>query len=138
MRFEIVQVRLRLKAETVATSVRRSLTDRSRLAVLAEARASDYRNPHAATECHVGAGSQGEIFPMRFIEMTGEQLMSVLSENEATPQELKAAGLTEQCLVRINQQGDIEVRRRDGWDVIGGLIGEFEKRIKKASGRDWA
>lgn len=75
---------------------------------------------------------------MRFIEMTGEQLMSVLSENEATPQELKAAGLTELCLVRINQQGDIEVRRRDGWDVIGGLIGEFEKRIKKASGRDWA
>jgi hypothetical protein len=75
---------------------------------------------------------------MRFIEMSGEQLMSVLSENEASPEELKAAGLTDHCLVRINQQGDIEVRRRDGWDVIGGLIGEFEKRVKKASGRDWA
>jgi hypothetical protein len=75
---------------------------------------------------------------MQFIEMTGAQLMSVLSENEATPAELKSAGLTDQCLVRINQQGDIEVRRHDGWDVIGGLIGEFEKRIKKASGRDWA
>jgi hypothetical protein len=75
---------------------------------------------------------------MRFIEMTGGQLMSVLSENEATPEELKAAGLTDQCLVRINQQGDIEVRRSEGWDVIGGLIGEFEKRIRKASGRDWA
>jgi hypothetical protein len=75
---------------------------------------------------------------MQFIEMSGAQLMSVLSENEASPEELKAAGLTDQCLVRINQQGDIEVRRRDGWDVIGGLIGEFEKRVKKASGRDWA
>lgn len=75
---------------------------------------------------------------MQFIEMTGAQLMSALSENEATPAELKSAGLTDQCLVRINQQGDIEVRRHDGWDVIGGLIGEFEKRIKKASGRDWA
>jgi len=75
---------------------------------------------------------------MRFIELSGAQLMSVLSENEATPEELKAAGLTDQCLVRINQQGDIEVRRREGWDVIGGLIGEFEKRVKKASGRDWA
>jgi hypothetical protein len=75
---------------------------------------------------------------MQFIEMSGAQLMSVLSENEATPEELKGAGLTDQCLVRINQQGDIEVRRRDGWDVIGGLIGEFEKRVKKASGRDWA
>jgi hypothetical protein len=75
---------------------------------------------------------------MRFIELSGAQLMSVLSDNEATPEELKAAGLTDQCLVRINQQGDIEVRRREGWDVIGGLIGEFEKRVKKASGRDWA
>jgi hypothetical protein len=75
---------------------------------------------------------------MQFIEMSGAQLMSALSENEATPEELKAAGLTDQCLVRINHQGDIEVRRHDGWDVIGGLIGEFEKRIKKASGRDWA
>ena len=56
---------------------------------------------------------------MHFIEMTGGQLMSVLSENEATPEELKAAGLTEQCLVRINQQGDIEVRRNDGWDSPG-------------------
>ncbi len=48
---------------------------------------------------------------MRFIEMSGAQLMSVLSDNEATPEELKAAGLTDSCLVRINHQGDIEVRR---------------------------
>lgn len=75
---------------------------------------------------------------MKFIEMTGAQLMSCLTENEATPEELKAAGLTNGCLVRINQHGDIEVRRPEGWDVIGGLIGEFDKRVRRASGRDWA
>jgi hypothetical protein len=75
---------------------------------------------------------------MRFIEMSGAQLMSALTDNEATPEELKAAGLTDNCLVRINIHGDIEVRRAHGWDVIGGLIGEFEPRVKKAAGRDWA
>jgi hypothetical protein len=75
---------------------------------------------------------------MRFIEMSGAQLMSALTDNDATPEELKAAGLTENCLVRINIHGDIEVRRAHGWDVIGGLIGEFEPRVKKAAGRDWA
>ena len=58
--------------------------------------------------------------------------------DEVTPAELKAAGLTPKCLVRINMQGDIEVRRPESWDVIGGLIGDYEKRIKHASGRDWA
>jgi hypothetical protein len=75
---------------------------------------------------------------MRFIELSGEQLMSVLEKDEVTPAELKAAGLTPKCLVRINMQGDIEVRRPESWDVIGGLIGDYEHRIKKASGRNWA
>ena len=75
---------------------------------------------------------------MKFIEMTGSQLMSVLASDEVTPEELQAAGLTEKCLVRINQQGDIEVRRAHGWDVVGGLLGDFEKRIKQAAHRDWA
>jgi hypothetical protein len=75
---------------------------------------------------------------MRFIELSGEQLMSVLEKDEVTPAELKAAGLTPKCLVRINMQGDIEVRRPESWDVIGGLIGDYEKRIKQASGRNWA
>jgi hypothetical protein len=75
---------------------------------------------------------------MRFIELSGAQLMSALTDNDATPEELKAAGLTDNCLVRINIHGDIEVRRAHGWDVIGGLIGEFEPRVKKAAGRDWA
>ena len=74
----------------------------------------------------------------RFIEMSGEALMSILEPDEVSPDELKAAGVTTTCLIRINRQGDIEVRRPTSWDVIGGLIGDFERRIKKASGRDWA
>ncbi len=75
---------------------------------------------------------------MRFIELSGEQLMTILEADEVTPAELKGAGLTPKCLVRINMQGDIEVRRPESWDVIGGLIGDYEKRIRQASGRDWA
>jgi hypothetical protein len=75
---------------------------------------------------------------MKFIELSGGELMKILGPSEASPKELQTAGLTERCLVRVNQQGDIEVRRRDRWDVIGGLLGDYEHRIKKATGRDWA
>ena len=33
---------------------------------------------------------------------------------------------------------DIEVRRPSGWDVIGGLLGEFDERIRRETGLDWA
>jgi hypothetical protein len=75
---------------------------------------------------------------MKFIELSGAQLMKVLGPHEAKPEALRSAGLTDKCLVRINEQGDIEVRRHDRWDVIGGLLGEFDHRVKQASGRDWA
>jgi hypothetical protein len=51
---------------------------------------------------------------------------------------LRKMGIDESSVVRINRQGDIELRRRDSWDVIGGLIGDFEHRVKKATGLDWA
>jgi hypothetical protein len=41
-------------------------------------------------------------------------------------------------VVRINQHGDVEVRLRDGWDVIGGLLGNFEERVRRQTGLDWA
>ena len=40
-------------------------------------------------------------------------------------------------IVRINQQGDIEVRRRDRWDIIGSLLGNYEDRIRHVTGLDW-
>ena len=75
---------------------------------------------------------------MTFIEMSGKALMSMLEPDEISPEELRQAGLTDTCLVRINQQGDIEVRRRDRWDVIGGLLGNFGPRAEHSSGRTWA
>jgi len=75
---------------------------------------------------------------MKFIEMRGSQLMHLLSPEEIKPEELRKAGLTDKCLVRVNLQGDIEVRRRNSWDVIGGLLGDYEHRIKQETGLDWA
>lgn len=75
---------------------------------------------------------------MKFIEMTGHTLMSVVNDGELKPTELAKLGVTEHSLVRVNQQGDIELRRKSGWDVIGGLIGEFEGRLRKKTGLEWA
>jgi hypothetical protein len=75
---------------------------------------------------------------MQFIEMTGRTLLRIIEQDGPSPEELAQAGMTEHSLIRINRQGDIEIRRRDRWDVIGGLLGDFEQRIKKQSGLDWA
>lgn len=75
---------------------------------------------------------------MRFIEMTGKQLARVINEGELRIEDLQAAGVTEDTVVRVNEHGDIEVRRPDAWDVIGGLLGEYDQRIKGITGLDWA
>ena len=75
---------------------------------------------------------------MRFIEMTGKTLRKVISEDEIPPEQLQESGVTEESLVRVNLQGDIELRRHDRWDVIGGLLGEFDHRVREETGLDWA
>ncbi len=75
---------------------------------------------------------------MRFIEMTGKTLSRIVSDDEISVQDLRKAGVADETVIRINLQGDIEVRRPDRWDVIGGLLGNFEERIKKATGMSWA
>jgi hypothetical protein len=75
---------------------------------------------------------------MKFIEMTGATLDKIISDGELHSQDLDAARVSNDSIVRINQQGDIEVRRALKWDVIGGLLGNFEDRIKKTTGYDWA
>lgn len=74
----------------------------------------------------------------KYIELNGRLLVGLLEPGEITPEALDRAGLTDTCLVRVNQQGDIEVRRHDRWDVIGGLTGNFGQRVEAASGRTWA
>lgn len=75
---------------------------------------------------------------MKFIEMTGKTLAAILTEDELRPHDLAAAGVTDETIVRINEHGDIEVRRPQRWDVIGGLLGNFESRIREKTGMDWA
>ncbi len=75
---------------------------------------------------------------IQFIEMSGETLMRITRDEEMHPDELRQLGVNERSLVRINRQGDIELRRPDRWDVIGGLLGDFSDRVKKETGLDWA
>jgi hypothetical protein len=74
---------------------------------------------------------------MRFVEITGKTLARIVNEGELQPSDLQAAGITEETVVRINEQGDIEVRRPDQWDLVGGLLGDYEERVRRISGLDW-
>ena len=75
---------------------------------------------------------------MKFIEMTGRTLKQLISSDELHVDDLASAGVHDDTIVRVNQQGDIEVRRQDRWDVIGGLLGNYEQRMKTKTGLDWA
>ncbi len=75
---------------------------------------------------------------MPFIEMTGATLDRIIAEDELHHDDLGSAGVQDGTIVRVNPQGDVEVRRPQGWDVIGGLLGEFEDRVKGETGLEWA
>lgn len=75
---------------------------------------------------------------MQFIEMTGKTLLEMDHVDALQPDELRKMGVGDASVVRINRQGDIELRRTDRWDVIGGLLGDFEHRVRHATGLDWA
>jgi hypothetical protein len=75
---------------------------------------------------------------MKFIEMTGKTLKAIVNVDELHVEDLAGAGVRDDTIVRVNLQGDIEVRRSDRWDVIGGLLGDYEQRMKKQTGMDWA
>lgn len=75
---------------------------------------------------------------MKFVEMTGKQLVQIIQDDEMDVEDLRRTGVDDESIVRINEQGDIELRRLDGWDIIGGLIGDFQNRIGKNTGLKWA
>jgi hypothetical protein len=75
---------------------------------------------------------------MKFIELTGATLAEIVKEDELHAADLSSAGIQPESIVRINEQGDIELRRQEGWDVVGGLLGEFVERVSRTSGLDWA
>jgi hypothetical protein len=73
---------------------------------------------------------------MKFVEISGETLLK-LADQEQIPG-LRASGVTEQSKVRINPQGDVELQQQGGWSIIGGLLGDYESRIRKLTGLDWS
>jgi hypothetical protein len=75
---------------------------------------------------------------MKFVELSGRTLSTILSDDELSADDLVSAKVNDDTICRINQQGDIEVRRHNGWDVIGGLLGDFGERLKHETGLDWA
>jgi hypothetical protein len=74
---------------------------------------------------------------MKFVELSGKTLQRIVSDDELHPNELARLGINDESIVRVNRQGDIEIRRSDRWEIIGGLLGEFEERIRKETGLDW-
>ncbi len=75
---------------------------------------------------------------LKFVEMTGRTLGKIITVKELHSHNLSAAGVNDDSIVRINQHGDIEVRRQDRWDIIGGLLGNYDDRIREVTGLDWA
>ncbi len=74
---------------------------------------------------------------MKFVELSGKTLQRIVSDDELHPQELARLGVNDESVLRINRQGDIEIRRSDRWEVIGGLLGEFQERIRRETGLEW-
>jgi hypothetical protein len=72
---------------------------------------------------------------MKFVEINGATLLKLTDSDEI--QQLRAAGVTDDSEIRINPQGDIELRQRGSWVVIGGLLGDFAARIRKLTGMGW-
>jgi hypothetical protein len=81
---------------------------------------------------------RGQECAMKFILLCGKRLISILEPDEISPADLHAAGVDDETILRVNEQGDIEVRRKTGWDVIGGLLGDYDSRLRHATGQDWA
>lgn len=75
---------------------------------------------------------------MPFIELTGKTLLDVVNEGEVDLGELHRSGVVGDSILRINEHGEIELRRQHGWTLVGGLLGNFDDRLKALTGLDWA
>lgn len=74
---------------------------------------------------------------MQFIELTGKTLLDVINEGEIDMRQLHRAGVNGDSILRINKFGEIELRSRDEWVMVGGLLGNFEERLRKITQLDW-
>jgi hypothetical protein len=69
---------------------------------------------------------------MKFIKVSGAVLQQLVSAEEI--RELRGAGVRDDSEIRINPQGDIELLQNGSWGVIGGLLGDYQGRIKRLTG----
>lgn len=74
----------------------------------------------------------------KFIELSGKTLRCVIKDEEMQTEALHRLGVGDDSILRINAQGDLELRRVDRWDVIGGMLGDFAERVRRETGLDWA
>lgn len=73
----------------------------------------------------------------QFIELTGTKLLDVVNEGEVDFKQLHDAGVRGDSILRINRHGEIELRGKDHWLLVGGLIGNFEERLMNLTGLEW-
>ena len=74
---------------------------------------------------------------MKFVEITGETLAQIVNDDEIHAYDLVTAGVTVKSIIRINERGDVEVRRPTQWEIVGGLLGNYQERIRGITGMDW-
>jgi len=74
----------------------------------------------------------------QFIELTGKTLLDVVNEGEIDFKQLHDAGVVGDSILRINPHGEIELRCKSNWMLVGGLIGNFAERLTELTGLDWA
>lgn len=74
----------------------------------------------------------------QFIELTGKTLLDVVNDGEIDVKQLHDAGVRGDSILRINRYGEIELRDRSKWTLVGGLIGNFEDRLMHLTGLEWA
>lgn len=75
---------------------------------------------------------------MQYIEMTGKTLLKLIDLTGLSQEELRNAGVKDDSLVRVTKLGDLELRKPHKWDAIGGLLGEFDHKLRHETGLDWA
>ncbi len=78
-----------------------------------------------------------EVHSMPYIELTGHTLMDLINDGEVNPEELHQAGVASGSILRVNVHGELEVRQHDRWELVGGLLGNYEDRLRKVTGFDW-
>ena len=70
--------------------------------------------------------------------MTGKTLVRLIDLTGLSIEDLRKAGVTDETLIRVNRLGDLEMRKPQKWDVVGGLLGEFEHKLRHETGFNWA